>query len=169
VRLALLAFAVAWLAACETPPSAPASQTPLMPPPSFATTLLNEKVPVAGSFAVNASPPVEDVEILQGFLHTLVTGEIGETSADFTIYINAEDIEGVGLVTGARYFQPANETDEIKFTAVPLTKQRGVRPPLSPDSGGVSRKPLVEDQLHVHVPAGYGGDKAVRTRMPRLS
>lgn len=121
MRLALLAFAFAWLAACETPPSAPASHTPLMPPPSFAMTLLNEKVSVAGSFAVNTCPPVEDVEILQGFLHTLVTGEIGETSADFTIYINAEDIEGVGLVTGARYFQPANSTDEIKFTAVPLT------------------------------------------------
>jgi hypothetical protein len=119
-RLTLSAFAFAGLAACEAPPSAPTSQTPVIPPPSFST-LADEKVPVAGSFAINTCPPEEEVQIVNGFLHTLVTGEIGETSADYTIHVNAEDIEGVGLVTGARYTQPANETDEITFTAVPLT------------------------------------------------
>jgi hypothetical protein len=121
-RLALLPFAFAWLAACETPAWAPTSQTPLIPPPSFATTIANEKVSVAGSFATNTCPPEEEVQILNGFLHTLVTGEIGETSADVTIHVNAEDIEGVGLVTGARYSQPANSTDEITLTAVPFTQ-----------------------------------------------
>jgi hypothetical protein len=118
--LALLPFAFAWLAACETPPSAPTSQTPLIAPPSFAT-LANERVPLAGSFAINTCPPEEEVEIVSGFLHTVVTGEIGGTSEDVTIQVNAEDVEGVGLVTGARYTQPANSTEEITITDVPPT------------------------------------------------
>ena len=119
-RPALLAFAFAWLAACETPPSAPTSQTPLIPPPSFAT-LANERVPLEGSFAINTCPPEEEVQIVSGFLHTVVTGEIGETTEDVTIYVDAEDVEGVGLVTGARYSQPANSTEEITITDVPPT------------------------------------------------
>jgi hypothetical protein len=119
-RLALLAFVVAWLAACETPPSAPTSQTPLIPPPSFAT-IANERVPLAGSFAINTCPPEEEVQIVSGFLHTVVTGEIGETSEDITIQVNAEDVEGVGLVTGERYTQPANSKEEITITDVPPT------------------------------------------------
>jgi hypothetical protein len=119
-RLALLPFAFAWLAACETPPSAPTSQTPLIPPPSFAT-LANERVPLAGSFAINTCPPEEEVQIVSGFLHTVVTGEIGETSEDVTIQVNAEDVEGVGVVTGARYTQPANSREEITITDVPPT------------------------------------------------
>jgi len=118
--LALLPFAFAWLAACETPPSAPTSQTPLIPPPSFAT-IANERVPLAGSFAINTCPPEEEVQIVSGFLHTVVTGEIGETSEDVTIQVNAEDVEGVGLVTGARYTQPANSKEEITITDVPPT------------------------------------------------
>jgi len=119
-RLALFAFAFPWLAACEKSPSAPTRQTPSIPPPSF-TTLANESVPVAGTFAINTCPPEEDVQILNGFLHTLVTGEIGETSEDVTIHIDAEGIEGVGLVTGERYSLPANETDEMTLTGVPPT------------------------------------------------
>ena len=119
-RLALFAFAFPWLAACERSPSAPTRQTPSIPPPSF-TTLANEKMSVAGSFATNTCSPEEDVQILSGFLHTLVTGEIGETSEDVTIHIDAEGIEGVGLVTGERYSLPANETDEITLTDVPPT------------------------------------------------
>ena len=119
-RLGLCAFALAWLAACETPPSAPTPQTPLIAPPSFAT-LANETMPVAGTFATNTCPPEEEVQILDGFLHTLVTGEIGETSEDVTIHVDAEGIEGVGLVTGERYSVPANETDEITLTDVPPT------------------------------------------------
>ena len=88
-RLALFAFAFPWLAACEKSPSAPTRQTPSIPPPSFAT-LANEKMSVAGTFATNTCPPEEDVQILNGFLHTLVTGEIGETSEDVTIHIDAE-------------------------------------------------------------------------------
>ena len=119
-RLALFAFAFPWLAACEKSPSAPTRQTPSIPPPSF-TTLANESVPVAGTFAINTCPPEEDVQILNGFLHTLVTGEIGETSEDVTIHIDAEGIEGVGLVTGERYSLPANETNEMTLTGVPPT------------------------------------------------
>ena len=119
-RLALFAFAFPWLAACEKSPSAPTRQTPSIPPPSF-TTLANESVPVAGTFAINTCPPEEDVQILNGFLHTLVTGEIGETSEDVTIHIYAEGIEGVGLVTGERYSLPANETNEMTLTGVPPT------------------------------------------------
>jgi len=122
-RLALLPFAFAWLAACETPPSAPTSQTPLIPPPSFATTVLNERVPVAGTFAVNTCPPEEDVDLLKGFLHYVVTEEIGPTSADVTIHVDAEGIEGVGQVTGARYSVPINETDEVTITEVPFTSR----------------------------------------------
>ena len=121
--VALLAFAFAWLAACETPPSAPTSQTPVIPPPSFATTVLNEKVPVAGMFAVNTCPPEEVVDLLNGFLHYVVTADIGPTSADVTTHIDAEGIEGVGEVTGARYSVPINETDEITLTDVPLTSR----------------------------------------------
>jgi len=120
-RLALLPFAFAWLAACETPPSAPTSQTPLIPPPSFATTILNEKVPVAGMFAVNTCPPEEVVDLLSGFLHYVVTEEIGPTSADVTIHVDAEGIEGVGQVTKERYSVPINETDEVTITDVPFT------------------------------------------------
>jgi len=50
-----------------------------------------------------------------------VTGEIGETSEDVTIHVDAEGIEGVGLVTGERYSRPANETDEMTLTDVPPT------------------------------------------------
>ena len=50
-----------------------------------------------------------------------MTGEIGETSEDVTIHVDAEGIEGVGLVTGERYSVPANETDEITLTDVPPT------------------------------------------------
>src|SRR5216117_1489110 len=98
-RPALLAFAFAWLAACETPPSAPTSQTPLIPPPSFATTIANEKVSVANTFQDNPCPPEEVVDIFDGYLHFLVTAEIGETSADVTLHLNGEGIEGVGRLT----------------------------------------------------------------------
>jgi len=121
--LALLPFAVAWLAACETPPSAPTSQTPVIPPPSFATTILNERVPVAGTFAVNTCPPEEVVDLLSGFLHYVVTADIGPTSADITTHVDAEGIEGVGQVTGARYSVPINEKDEITLTDVPPTSR----------------------------------------------
>jgi hypothetical protein len=114
-RLALLAFAFPWLAACETPPSAPTPQTP-----SF-TVIVNEKVPVAGSFAINTCRPEEVVDILNGFLHFVVTEEIGPTSTDVTIHVNAEGIEGVGLVTGERYSVPINQKDEITVTAEPPT------------------------------------------------
>jgi len=120
-RVALFAFAVPWLAACETPPSAPTPQTPLIRPPSFATTILNERVPVAGDFAINTCPPEEVVELLSGFLHYVVTEEIGPTSSTVTIHINAEDIEGVGQATGARYSQPANSKEEITITEMPPT------------------------------------------------
>ena len=120
-RLALLAFAFAWLAACETSPSAPTSQTPLIPPPSFATTLLNERVSVAGTFQENPCPPEEVVDILNGFLHFVVTEEIGPTSSDVTIHVDGEGIEGVGQVTGARYSVPLNEKDETTFTVEPAT------------------------------------------------
>src|SRR5258706_15891881 len=83
--LALLPFAVAWLAACETPPSAPTSQTPLIPPPSFAT-IANEKVSVARTFQDNPCPPEEVVDILNGFPHFVVTHESGPTSSDVTIH-----------------------------------------------------------------------------------
>ena len=120
-RLALFAFAFPWLAACERSPSAPTRQTPSIPPPSF-TTLANEKMSVAGSFATNTCSPEEDVQILSGFLHTLVTGEIGETSEDVTIHVDAEGIEGVGLETGARYSVPLNEKDETTITVEPFTE-----------------------------------------------
>jgi hypothetical protein len=116
-RLALFAFAFPWLAACEKSPSAPTRQTPSIPPPSF-TTLANEKVPVAGTFQDNPCPPEEVVDILDGYLHFLVTEEIGETSADVTIQVNGEGIEGVGQLTGARYSVPLNEKDETTFTVV---------------------------------------------------
>ena len=119
--LALLPFAVAWLAACETPPSAPTSQTPLIPPPSFAT-IANEKVSVAGTFQDNPCPPEEVVDILNGFLHFVVTEEIGPTSSDVTIHVNGEGIEAVGQVTGARYSVPLNENDETTFTVEPPTE-----------------------------------------------
>jgi len=92
----------------------------LIPPPSFAT-LANERVPLAGSFAINTCPPEEEVQIVSGFLHTVVTGEIGATTEDVTIQVNAEDVEGVGLVTGARYTQPATSKEEITITDVPPT------------------------------------------------
>jgi hypothetical protein len=120
-RLALFAFAVPWLAACERSPSAPTPQTPLIPPPSFATTILNEKVPVAGMFAVNTCRPEEVVDLLSGFLHYVVTEDIGPTSTDVTIHIDAEGIEGVGQVTGARYSVPINEKDEVTIRDVPPT------------------------------------------------
>lgn len=119
-RLALLAFAFPWLAACESSPSALTSQTPSFPRPSFAT-LVNERVPVAGGFAVNPCPPAEDVDLLDGFLHTVATGEVGPTSTDVTIHVNAEGIEGVGQITGERYSVPANSKDEVTFTDVPPT------------------------------------------------
>ncbi len=124
--LALLPFAVAWLAACETPPSAPTSQTPLIPPPSFATTIANEKVSVANSFQDNPCPPEEVVDILDGYLHFLVTAEIGETSADVTLHLNGEGIEGVGELTRARYSVPLNEKDETTFTMEPSTQSEEV-------------------------------------------
>jgi len=120
--LALLPFAFAWLAACETPPSAPTSQTPLIPPPSFATTIINEKVSVAGTFQENPCPPAEVVDVLNGFLHFLVTGDVGPTSSDVTLYVNGEGIEGVGELTGARYSVPLNEKDQVTVTAVPFTE-----------------------------------------------
>jgi hypothetical protein len=92
----------------------------LIPPPSSAT-LANEKIPVAGDFATNTCPPEEDVDLLNGFLHTLVTGEIGPTSAHVTIRVNAQGIEGVGQVTGDRYSVPANSKEEITITAEPPT------------------------------------------------
>jgi len=120
-RLALFAFAFPWLAACEKSPSAPTRQTPSIPPPSFATTIANEKVPVAGTFQDNPCTPEEVVDILNGFLHFVVTEEIGPTSADVTIHVDAEGIEGVGMLTGARYWVPLNEKDEITLTDVPPT------------------------------------------------
>jgi len=120
-RLALLAIAFAWLAACEAPPSAPTSQTPVIPPPSFATTIANERVPVTGMFAVNTCPPDEVVDLLSGYLHYVVTEEIGPTSADVTIHVDAEGIEGFGQITKERYSVPINETDEVTITDVPPT------------------------------------------------
>jgi hypothetical protein len=94
----------------------------LIPPPSFATTLLNERVSVAGTFQENPCPPEEVVDILNGFLHFVVTEEIGPTSSDVTIHVDGEGIEGVGQVTGARYSVPLNEKDETTFTVEPPTE-----------------------------------------------
>jgi len=93
----------------------------LIPPPSFAT-IANEKVSVAGTFQDNPCPPEEVVDILNGFLHFVVTAEIGPTSSDVTIHVNGEGIEGVGQVTGARYSVPLNEKDETTFTVEPPTE-----------------------------------------------
>jgi len=93
----------------------------LIPPPSFAT-IANEKVSVAGTFQDNPCPPEEVVDILNGFLHFVVTEEIGPTSSDVTIHVNGEGIEGVGQVTGARYSVPLNENDETTFTVEPPTE-----------------------------------------------
>lgn len=119
-RLALVALVCPWLVACEKSPSAPTSHTPSLPRPSFAT-LLNEKVPVAGSFEFNPCPPEEFVDIVDGFLHYVITEQIGPTSQSLTIQINAEGIEGVGVTTGARYSVPANSKEEITITNVPPT------------------------------------------------
>lgn len=124
-RVALCTLACAWLAACETSPSGPTpltplGGTPLVGPRSFQT-LSNEQIPVAGALVFNPCPPAETVEILNGFLHFLVTGEVGPTSQDITIHVNGQGIEGVGTVTGERYSVPDNEKTSITFTQVPLS------------------------------------------------
>ena len=119
-RLALVAFVCPWLVACEKSPSAPTSHAPSLPQPSFAT-LANERVPVAGSFEFNPCPPEEVVNITDGYFHFLVTGEVGPTTEDVTIHVNAESIEGVGETTGARYSVPANSSDETIITDAPPT------------------------------------------------
>ena len=119
-RLALVAAVFPWLVACERSPSAPTSHTPAVPQPSFAI-VLNERVPVAGSFEFNPCPPEEFVDIVDGFLHFLVTERVGPTSQGVTIHINAEGIEGIGQTTGARYSVPANSKEAITITDVQPT------------------------------------------------
>jgi hypothetical protein len=115
-RAALAATALL-LVACDQP--TPTEPRPVLEP-SF-TTLFNEKIPVAPGLAFNECPPVEGVEIVKGFLHFLVTGEVGPTSEDVTIHVNAQGIQGVGTVTGQRYSVPDNQKTSFTFTAVPLT------------------------------------------------
>ena len=119
-RLALVALVCPWLVACEKSPAAPTSHTPSFPRPSFAT-LANEKVSVAGSFEFNPCPPEEFIDIVDGFFHFVVTGEVGPTSQDITIHVNAQGVAGVGVTTGARYSVPANSKESITITDVPPT------------------------------------------------
>jgi len=67
---ALLGFACVGLAACETPPSAPTSQTPVIPPPSFATSRPKRESPGRRHVRGQHVPPEEVVDLLNGFLTT---------------------------------------------------------------------------------------------------
>ena len=118
-RLALVALVSPWLIACEST-SAPTSQTPSLPRPSFAT-VFNERVPVGGSFDFNPCPPEEVVDILDGYFHYVETEDVGPTSQSITIHVNAEGITGVGETTGEGYSVPANSTEDITITDPPPT------------------------------------------------
>jgi len=116
--VALLAFAFAWLVACETPPSAPTSQPPSVIPPSF-TVLFNQSLPFS-DFAFNSCPPPEVVEF-DGRGHEVITGETGPGSQDITFHFNTQDVKGVGLTSGDAYEVPDNEKEDFVFTSLPLT------------------------------------------------
>jgi hypothetical protein len=115
-RFALLAFAFALLAACETPPTAPTPLSPTATAPSFAQ-LFNDKVDVSGTF-LSSCPPTEPVAF-QGSIHVHATGEISPTRTDIKFHANAQGIEGVGLTSGDRYNVPQNTKDDLEFSSPP--------------------------------------------------
>jgi hypothetical protein len=114
---AALAVTALLLVACDQP--TPTEPRPVLEP-SF-TTLSNEKIPLTGLVLFNPCLPAEGVLIENGFLHILVTGEVGFTSEDVTIHVNAQGIKGVGTVTGQRYSVPDNEKTSLTITDVPFT------------------------------------------------
>jgi len=102
-------------------------------------------------FAVNSARRRRSSTFLNGFLHYVVTADIGPTSADVTTHIDAEGIGGRWEVTGARYSVPITKRrDHLHRCAA--HKPRGVRPPLSPDSGGFIDNLWLRITFHVHVP-----------------
>jgi hypothetical protein len=127
-RIALFAFVLIGLAACDTPISAPTPQASRLAGPSLSAaqheeqesgTILNQRIPFANT-VFNPCPPAEPV-FFQGIMHTVTTGEVSATSIDTTTHINAQGFQGVGLITGARYEVPANERIDLEFSFSPVT------------------------------------------------
>ena len=57
----------------------------------------------------------------EGSVHTVTTGEVSPTSVDATTHLNGQGLQGVGLVTGARYEVPANERIDLELSLSPPT------------------------------------------------
>jgi hypothetical protein len=127
-RTALCAFAFIGLAACDTPISAPTPRESSLAGPSIPAaqheeqesgTLLNERHPITGTVS-NPCPPAEPVAF-EGSVHEVITGEVSPTSIDTKTHVNAQGIQGVGLVTGARYEVPENEKTDFELSFRPFT------------------------------------------------
>jgi hypothetical protein len=115
-RFALCAFTFAWMAACETPPSAPTPSKLTVAEPSFAQ-LFNNRFPVAFE-AFNQCPP-EELVAFEGFVHSHAHGDVTDTSSDIKFQVNWQGVEGVGLVTGSRYSAQNNIQNDFTFSFPP--------------------------------------------------
>jgi hypothetical protein len=99
-RHVLLSFALAGLAACETPPSAPTPRQPAVTEPLFAVVVNEQKLPFA--FPV-INPCNGEVVPLAGEFHVVVR-ETQDASGGihFGFRLSAHG-EGVGTITGVTY------------------------------------------------------------------
>ena len=109
-RIALFAFVLIGLAACDTPISAPTPQASRLAGPSLSAaqheeqesgTTVSERHPITG-MQFNPCPPVPEFVAFEGSVHTVTTGEVSPTSVDATTHLNGQGLQGVGLVTGTR-------------------------------------------------------------------
>jgi len=128
-RIALFAFVLIGLAACDTPISAPTPQASRLAGPSLSAaqheeqesgTTVSERHPITG-MQFNPCPPVPEFVAFEGSVHTVITGEVSPTSVDATTHLNGQGLQGVGLVTGARYEVPANERIDLELSLSPPT------------------------------------------------
>jgi hypothetical protein len=98
-RHALLAFAFAGLAACETPPSAPTPHLPAVTEPLFAVIINEQKLPFA--FPVTACNG--EIVPLTGEFHIVVRQTLDASGGSHFGFRLSAHGEGVGTVTGAKY------------------------------------------------------------------
>jgi hypothetical protein len=139
-RYALFAFTFAWLAACETPPSAPTPLKLAPSAPSFAK-IANEWFALSGVF-LGQCPPLEPIAFT-GKLHFLFTGD----ATDNSIKINLADFHGVGLVSGDRYVFQENYKDRFVVSGPSFTFE-------ARDYFRIIRQGS-EDNFHAHVRVSF--------------
>jgi hypothetical protein len=110
-RPALFLFLFTGLLACDTPTSSPTPRGLTPTEPLFEQAIQETRMPVSG-VVFNPCPPAEGVAF-EGFVHLHATGDVEPPDFDAKVHFNAQDVKGVGLVTGDTYSIQQNVKNDV--------------------------------------------------------